>query len=203
MPLFRPSADRGRVNLGWLDSRHTFSFGSYRDPEHLATGHAGFGQLRVINDDVVLGGGGFEPHSHSNMEIISYVLKGSLAHHDSLSNGSHLQAGDVQRMSAGTGIEHSEFNASPTDPVHFLQIWIKPARTGVAPSYAQKNFLAALDTRKPVLLVSPHGDAGSLKLHQEAWMWGLKGIAGQTLDLEVKAERGIWLHLIEGKLLMD
>lgn len=203
MPYLRASADRGRVDLGWLDSRHTFSFGSYRDPEHLATGHPGFGQLRVINDDHVLAGGGFATHSHANMEIISYVLKGSLAHKDSLGNGSVIEAGDVQRMSAGTGIEHSEFNPSATDPVHFLQIWIKPSRLGFPPSYAQHSFSEALNTHHPVLLASPDGDAGSLKLHQEARLWGLKGLAGQKLDVAVHADRGIWLHVIEGQLMCD
>ncbi len=161
MLTLRRSTDRGFVNLGWLDSRHTFSFGSYQDPNHM-----GFGQLRVINEDQVMPGKGFLPHGHQDMEILSYVLDGELEHQDSIGNGSVIRPGDVQRMSAGTGIRHSEFNASDTNAVHFLQIWIIPSETGIDPSYEQKNFTAEEKKGTLRLVASPTGRDGSVVIHQ-------------------------------------
>lgn len=158
----RKADDRGRANFGWLDSRCTFSFGHYHDPKHM-----GFGPLRVINDDRVAPGGGFPAHPHSDTEIISYVLEGALEHKDSLGTGSVIRPGDVQCMSAGTGIRHSEFNASTTEPVHFLQIWIVPERRGLLPSYEQKTY-GVEEKRGRLRLVGSHdGRDGSVTIHSD------------------------------------
>ncbi len=158
----RKSQERGRANFGWLDSKHSFSFGHYFDPKHM-----GFGPLRVINDDRVRPGKGFNPHSHRDMEIISYVLEGALEHKDSLGNGSIIRRGEVQRMTAGTGIRHSEFNPSVSESVHFLQIWIIPEVAQLAPGYEQKQF--ANETKGRLrLIASADARDGSLKLHQDA-----------------------------------
>jgi quercetin 2,3-dioxygenase len=161
MLTLRRSTDRGAVNLGWLDSRHTFSFGSYQDPNHM-----GFGKLRVINEDQVMPGKGFLPHGHEDMEILSYVLDGELEHQDSIGNGSVIRPGDVQRMSAGTGIRHSEFNGSQQNAVHFLQIWIIPGEIGIDPSYEQKNFTTDEKQGTLRLVASPTGRDGSVIIHQ-------------------------------------
>ncbi|MGZ8300909.1 MAG: pirin family protein, partial [Rhodoplanes sp.] len=157
MFTIRKAEERGRTDFGWLDSRHSFSFGHYYDPDHM-----GFGPLRVINDDRVAPGAGFPAHPHGNMEIVSYVLDGALAHKDSLGTGSVIRPGDVQRMSAGTGIRHSEFNASKTEPVHFLQIWIIPEAEGLAPGYEQKTYPAEQKHGKLRLVASRDGREGSV-----------------------------------------
>ena len=160
--IIRRSEERGTANFGWLDSKHSFSFGGYYDPRHM-----GFGPLRVINEDRVAPGGGFPTHPHRDMEIISYVLDGALAHRDSTGTSSVIRPGDVQRMSAGTGVRHSEYNASETEPVHFLQIWIIPERQGLKPSYEQKYFPAAEKRGKLRLVGSQDGRDGSVTIHQD------------------------------------
>ena len=176
----RRSADRGLADHGWLRSYHTFSFADYYDPNHM-----GFGPLRVINEDRVQPGRGFGRHAHRDMEIISYVLAGALEHKDSMGNGSIIRPGDVQRMSAGTGVLHSEFNPSDRELVHFLQIWIEPGVTGIAPSYEEKRFEAASKQDRLRLVASPDGAAGSVTIHQDARLYAalLGSTASVTHDL--------------------
>ncbi|PPU78657.1 pirin family protein [Xanthomonas cucurbitae] len=162
----RKSETRGRAEHGWLSSRHTFSFASYHDPRHM-----GIGPLRVINEDKVQPGEGFGTHGHRDMEIISYVLGGALEHKDSMGTGSVLHYGDVQRMSAGSGVTHSEFNHSASEPVHFLQIWVMPERAGIEPSYEEKHFDADSKHNQLRLIASPGGENGSLRLHQDARLY--------------------------------
>ncbi|MGB5763475.1 MAG: pirin family protein, partial [Sedimenticolaceae bacterium] len=166
MLAIRKADERGHARHGWLDSHHTFSFGGYYDPQHMGTSN-----LRVINDDTVAPGGGFAEHGHNDMEIISYVLDGELEHKDSMGNGSVIRPGDVQRMSAGTGVTHSEYNHSSSKPVHFLQIWLQPNALGVEPSYDQKYFPIEDRRGRWALLVSPDGRNGSIATHQDALMF--------------------------------
>lgn len=194
----RKSDERGHANLGWLDSRHSFSFGHYHDPKHM-----GFGSLRVINDDRVAPGGGFATHPHSDMEIISYVLEGGLAHKDSLGTGSVIRPGDVQRMSAGTGIRHSEFNASKTEPVHFLQIWIIPERNGLAPGYEQKTFADAEKRGKLRLVGSRDGRDGSVTIHRDVDLYASLLSAGETVTHQLPAGRGAWVQVARGSLILN
>ncbi len=191
----RKSDERGIANFGWLDSRHSFSFGSYYDPRH-----TGFGPLLVINDDKVQPGRGFGTHGHRDMEIISYVLEGELAHKDSMGNGSVLRYGDVQRMSAGTGVMHSEFNHSSSEQVHFLQIWIEPSVQGIPPGYEEKHFDTESKRGKLRLLASPDGAEGSVSIHQDARMYASLLNGDEALSHELAAGRRAYVHLIRGTL---
>lgn len=195
MQTIRRAADRGRADFGWLDSRHSFSFGEYYDPAHM-----GFGVLRVINDDRVAGGGGFPTHPHRDMEIVSYVLDGALAHKDSLGTGSTIRPGDVQRMSAGTGIRHSEFNASATDPVHFLQLWFLPERQGLAPGYEQKNFTDADKRDRLRLVASPDGRDGSVTIRSDAALYASLLGKDASVSHDLAAGRGAWLQVARGSV---
>lgn len=195
MLAMRKADDRGHANHGWLNSHHSFSFGDYYDPSQM-----GIANLRVINDDTVAPGGGFAAHGHSDMEIISYVLDGALEHKDSMGNGSVIRPGDVQRMSAGSGVTHSEYNPSATAPVHFLQIWLEPNELGVEPSYDQKHFPIAQRQGRWAQLVSPDGQDGSIATHQDARMFGSFLTPGQTLDYRFDADRQGYLHLAKGQL---
>jgi redox-sensitive bicupin YhaK (pirin superfamily) len=197
MVTVRKGADRGRAAHGWLESRHTFSFAEYQDPAHI-----GFGPLRVINEDRVAPGAGFPRHAHQDMEILSYVLEGALEHKDSLGNGSIIRPGDVQRMSAGTGIQHSEFNSSKKDPVHFLQIWILPERTGIVPSYEQKTF--ALDGAKALLLVASDGNRnGALTIHQDADVYAGRLAEGTTVTHGFHPRRLGWVQVARGRISLN
>jgi len=189
----RRAADRGHADHGWLNSFHTFSFADYHDPRHM-----GFRALRVINDDTVAAGRGFGSHPHRDMEIISYVLDGELAHKDSMGNGSVIRPGDVQRMSAGTGVVHSEQNPSRTTPVHFLQIWIVPDRAGHAPSYEQIAVPPEELAGRLRLIASPDGAAGSVTIHQDARVYAARLSPGQTVEHVVAPGRHAWLQVARG-----
>ena len=189
----RKAEERGRANLGWLDSRHTFSFGHYHDPEHM-----GIGPLRVINDDRVAAGAGFPTHPHSDMEIISYVLEGGLAHRDSIGTGSVIRPGDLQRMSAGTGIRHSEFNASKTEPVRFLQIWILPERGGLPPSYEQKTFPPEESRGRLRLVAARDGRDGAVTVHQDADIYVAVLDEGAEARHSPRAGRFAWIQVARG-----
>lgn len=193
MIRFRDRMARGPSNFGWLDSRHTFSFGGYRDPEHM-----GFRSLRVINEDRVVPGAGFPTHSHRDMEIISYVLEGELAHKDSLGNGATIRPGEVQRMSAGTGISHSEFNASSAEGVHFLQIWILPERPGLPPGYEQKAFPIAERRGKLRLVADRAGTDGAVTVHQDAKLFVANLGPGEAVRHTLAAGRGAWVQVARG-----
>ena len=191
----RRAADRGHADHGWLNSHHTFSFADYHDPAHM-----GFRSLRVINEDRVAPGKGFGTHGHRDMEILSYVLDGGLEHKDSMGTGSVIRPGDVQRMSAGTGVMHSEKNASTSAPVHFLQIWIMPARGGMPPGYEQKTFPAEEKRGKLRLVVSEDGHDGSLHLNQDANVYAGLFEDGERASFEVKPGRGAWVHVVRGAI---
>jgi redox-sensitive bicupin YhaK (pirin superfamily) len=195
MVVERSAGQRGEVSLGWLRSRHTFSFGHYHDPAWM-----GFGPLRVVNDDTVAPGGGFAPHRHANMEIISVVLEGALAHKDSAGNAGVIRAGDVQWMSAGHGIEHSEYNASDAEPVHFLQLWIQPDRLNAQPAYDQRHFDPAARRGRWATLVSPDGVDGSIAIRQQARVLATRLEAGDAVALALDPARLHWLHVATGEV---
>ncbi len=190
----RKSQDRGRVDHGWLRSYHTFSFADYYDAEH-----SGFGHLRVINEDRIQPGTGFGTHGHRDMEIISYVLEGELAHKDSMGNGSTIVPGDVQRMSAGTGVLHSEFNHA-RDVTHFLQIWVEPSVTGIPPSYEQKHFDAAAKRGTLRLVASPDGREGSVTIHQDAYLYAALLDGADRAVHRLQSGRRAYVHVARGRL---
>jgi len=193
--ILRRSSERGLADHGWLRSFHTFSFADYHDPRHM-----GFGALRVINEDRVQPGQGFGTHPHRNMEIISYVLEGALQHRDSMGTGSVIRPGEVQRMSAGTGVTHSEFNASREELVHFLQIWILPERAGIEPSYEQKSFPASERQDQLRLVASHDGRDGSVTVHQEMSLYASLLAAGARVPFDIPAGRQAWLQVARGSV---
>jgi len=194
----RRSEERGKANFGWLDSKHSFSFGHYYDPEQM-----GFGPLRVINEDRVAPGGGFPAHPHNDMEIISYVLEGALEHKDSIGTGSVIRPGDVQRMSAGSGVRHSEYNASKTDPVHFLQIWIVPEKKGLAPSYEQKTFDEADKHGQLRLIGSRDGRDGSVTINRDVDLYATLLTPGQSVRHVLRNGRGAWVQVARGSVTLN
>lgn len=198
MITFRDRAARGRTQVGWLDSRHSFSFGGYRDPSQM-----GFRSLRVINEDRVVPGAGFPTHGHRDMEIVSYVLEGELSHRDSLGNGSVISPGEVQRMSAGTGIMHSEYNASASVPVHFLQIWIVPDRTGLPPNYAQTPLHLDAERGKLILAAGPEDSGAAVTLRQDARIYAARLDAGAAVSHDPRPGRGAWLQVVRGMVALN
>ncbi len=198
MIKLRPSQDRGHTKLSWLDSRHTFSFGEYHDRKH-----QGFQQLRVINEDQVQPGKGFETHSHRDMEIISYVLEGTLAHKDSVGTSSLIHAGEVQRMSAGTGIRHSEYNPSKTSRVHFLQIWILPDRRGLEPSYEQRAFMREENHGRWRLVAAKDGRDGAITVHQDMELYITSLDPGEKLNYRLQTDRHAWVQVTRGEVVLN
>src|SRR5689334_19956274 len=194
----RRSAERGHADHGWLKSFHTFSFADYYDPDWVA-----YGPLRVINDDRVLPGQGFGKHGHRDMEIVTYILEGELEHHDSMGNGSVIRVGDVQRMSAGTGVTHSELNPSSVQAVHLLQIWIQPAARGLAPGYEQKHFTAHDQRGRLCLIAAPDGAAGAVLVHQDARLYAGVFDGAERASYALAARRRAWLQLARGTLSVD
>jgi quercetin 2,3-dioxygenase len=193
--MHRPSEARGRETLGWLDSRHSFSFGHYYDPKHM-----GFRSLRVINDDTVAPGGGFPSHGHRDMEIISYVVQGGLAHRDSTGGDGVLRRGDVQAMSAGTGVRHSEFNASDQAPVRFLQIWVIPEHQGLPVAYRQTH-VSDDDKRNTLrLIVAPEASDGALRINQDARVYASLLEAGKSVTHRIETGRGAWVQVVDGEI---
>jgi len=198
MMTIRRANERGHANHGWLDAHHTFSFANYHDPRWM-----GFRSLRVINDDTIAGGGGFGAHPHRDMEIITYILSGALQHRDSMGHEAVLKPGDAQRISAGAGIEHSEFNYSPIEPVHLLQIWIQPDRKGVKPAYAERSF--GNGAAKPGLTLVASRDArdGSVSIHQDADVWLARFEAGASTTHPLKPGRHAWVQVAEGEVTLN
>ncbi len=191
----RKSNERGIANHGWLKSHHTFSFADYYDPKHMS-----FRSLRVINEDYIAGGQGFGSHPHNNMEIVTIVLQGSLAHKDSMGNESVILPGEVQRMTAGTGVVHSEFNNSPTEQVHLFQVWILPSQKGLPPGYEQKSFSASEKTNRLKLIASSNGQDGSVTVHQDVKIYESILHQGHELKYSLANGRGVWIQVSKGKL---
>ena len=198
MVTIRNADQRGRSTMDWLDSRHSFSFGQYYDPDHM-----GFGPLRVINEDRVQPGRGFDTHGHRDMEIISYVLDGALEHRDSMGNGSIIRPGEIQRMTAGTGVRHSEFNASDREPVHFLQIWLLPERQGLTPGYEQQSFAADQRRGQLRLIGARDGRDGALTLHQDVDLYSTLLAEGERVQHRLAAGRKAWVQLARGQARLD
>jgi hypothetical protein len=198
MISIRRAKERGHADHGWLDTSHTFSFAEYVDPRHM-----GWGPLRVVNEDRVAPGAGFPTHAHRDMEIITYVLAGALEHRDSLGTGSVIRPGEVQRMSAGTGVRHSEYNASRTEPVHFLQIWIQPAQAGIAPGYEQKTFADAERRGRLRLIAAPDGADGAVTIHQDARVYAASLERGERVVHTLAAARLAWLQVARGAVRLD
>jgi len=198
MITLRPATERGHVNWGWLDTHHTFSFGDYNDPSHM-----GFRSLRVINDDKVAGGGGFPPHRHRDMEIITWVLDGALEHKDSMGNGSIIRPGQLQFMRAGTGIEHSEFNHSKVDPVHLLQIWIIPEKKGLTPAYAELTPTSEALGKDFVVVAAKGGPAGSIDIAQDASLAIARLVPGDQRTETIAEGRHGWLHVATGSVTLN
>jgi redox-sensitive bicupin YhaK (pirin superfamily) len=198
MIAIRKSEDRGHANHGWLDSRFTFSFSDYFDPQHVQ-----FRTLRVMNDDHIAGGGGFPTHPHRDMEIVTYVLEGALAHKDSMGNGSVIRPGDVQYMSAGTGVAHSEFNASDKETVHMYQIWMFPDKRNYEPTYDQKHFSEADKRGKLRLVVSPDGREGSVKIRQDNKLYATTLAQGETVKHALKADRHAYVQVAKGSVTLN
>jgi quercetin 2,3-dioxygenase len=194
----RKSSERGHANHDWLESYHSFSFADYHDPAQM-----GFRSLRVLNQDRVAAGRGFPSHPHRDMEIFSYVLEGILAHQDSMGNSRELKPGQIQLMSAGSGVVHSEFNPSPNVPLHFLQIWIKPRQQGIAPSYTEWHPSAETENSPKALVISPDGRGGSAKIQQDADVYRVRLKTRERIDHDLSANRGLWLQLITGQLTVD
>lgn len=198
MIIIRDHERRGHTNISWLNSYHTFSFGNFHDPNNM-----GFGALRVINDDRVAPGGGFGQHSHRDMEIITYVLEGALEHNDSLGNGSIIVPGDVQRMSTGTGITHSEFNASKSEPVHFLQLWIIPDTQYITPSYEQKHFSLREHQGRLRIIGDRFGTDGAVTIHQDVRLYAGQIAKGESLSHEITDGYRAWLHVARGMVRLN
>jgi redox-sensitive bicupin YhaK (pirin superfamily) len=198
MHIIRLSQERGQADFGWLKSQHTFSFGDYHDPRFM-----GFGPLRVINEDRVAPGAGFGKHSHRDMEILSWVLAGTLEHKDSLGTGALIRPGELQRMTAGTGVTHSEFNGSKTDPVHFLQIWLLPAVRGLEPGYEQRTFSAAELQDRWCLIAARDGRSGAVTVHQDADLYAARVSAGSELVHQAAPARHLWLQVARGSVDVD
>ena len=191
----RPAGERGHANHGWLDSHHSFSFAGYHDERHM-----GFGPLRVINEDRVRAGAGFGTHGHRDMEILSYVLEGELAHRDNMGNGSTIRPGDVQRMSAGRGVMHSEMNPSQKDGVHFLQIWIEPDTAGVAPGYEQTHVADAAKRGRLALIAGPAGAGGAVTIHQDARLYATLLDGDEAVEHALAPGRRAYVHVVRGRV---